>query len=394
MPFAIYVLGFMIFSQTTSEFMVSGLMQSLSAEFGVSVAAIGYLVSAYSAGMIVGGPMLTVGLLKMPRKQAFMTLSFVFLAGQTLGALAPNYEVMMLARIVTGISSSACFGVALGICFSLVRPESHGRAASIVLGGLMVATAIGLPMAMLFDQYFGWRASFWAVVVMVLLAGVLGQWVIPSSPKPETVLIRNELGAFRNRSLWFAYATSMLIIGATFAAFSYFTPILTDLSGFSAKTVPLLLAVYGVATIIGNIVTGRLSDRYMMPVLTIGLLMLTLALVLFGLFADIGAIAIIAVILTGLAGVPMNPAMATRITRVAGTGSLVTTVHGSVISLGVVVGSAAGGLTIDAGYGLISPLWIGALLAVFGLMTLLPFFRRSGAPQSRLTAPTQEAKSR
>ncbi|QYR19247.1 MFS transporter [Paenibacillus sp. sptzw28] len=382
MPYAVYVLGFMIFSQTTSEFMVAGMMHSLSAEFGVSVAAIGYLVSAYAAGMIVGGPMLTVGLLRMPRKHAFLALALVFVVGQTLGALAPNYEVMLVARIITGISSSACFGVSLSICFNLVAPESRGRAASIVLGGLMVATALGLPAAMMFDQYFGWRASFWAVVFLVIFSGVLGQLVIPASPKPKSIRIRSELEAFRNRHLWFAYATSMLIIGATFAAFSYFAPILTGLVGFSSKTIPFLLAIYGAATVIGNIVTGRLSDRYTMSVLTIGLITLTIALVLFGLFSDIAVIAMMAVILIGLVGVPMNPAMSTRITRVAGTGTLVTTVHGSVISLGVVVGSVIGGLTIDAGYGLISPLWVGSIMAVIGLFSLLPFLRRNSISQS------------
>lgn len=386
MPFAIYVLGLMIFSMTTSEFMVAGMMASLSSEFGVSVSAIGYLISAYAAGMIVGGPLLTVGLLKVPRKQAFLALAFVFLVGQTIGALASSYEMMMVARVITGISSAASFGVSLSIGFTLVRPESLGRAASVVLGGLMVATAIGLPAAMVFDQYFGWRASFWAVVALVLLSGVLGQFAIPPSPKPETVSIRGELAAFRNRNLWAAYSTSMLIIGATFAAFSYFSPILTDLTGFGTAMVPLLLGIYGMATVIGNIVTGRLADHYTMPILTIGLVTLSVTLVVFGLFVHSATVAMLAVIVVGLTGVPMNPAMTTRITRVANTGSLVTTVHGSVISLGVVVGSSIGGLTIDAGYGLVSPLWVGALLAILGLFSLLPFLRAKGkapdAPKS------------
>ncbi|WP_248925118.1 MFS transporter [Paenibacillus hamazuiensis] len=389
MPFAIYVLGLMIFSMTTSEFMVAGMMTSLAAEFGVTIAAVGYLISSYAAGMIVGGPLLTVVLLKVPRKQAFLALAFVFLAGQTLGALASGYGVMLAARIITGVSSAACFGVSLAICFSLVRPESHGQAASVVLGGLMVATALGLPAAMLFDQFLGWRASFWAVVILVLLSGLLGLIAIPSSPKPESVRLRGELKAFRNLSLWAAYATSMLIIGATFAAFSYFSPILTELSGFAAETVPFLLALYGVATVVGNAVTGRLADRYMMPVLISGLAVLTAALIGFGLFAHSKVISIAAVIAVGLAGVTMNPAMTTRITRVANTGTLVTTVHGSVISLGIVVGSSIGGMFIDAGYGVGSPLWVGALLAALGLLSLLPYLRNKSGKKHGLPDRTE-----
>lgn len=381
MPLSIYILGLMIFSMTTSEFMVAGIMPSLSAEFGVSVAAIGYLITAYAAGMIIGGPLLTVGLLKVPRKQAFMILAAIFLVGQTLGAVATTYEVMMAARVITGISSAAAFGVSLAISFSLVGPESRGRAASIVLGGLMVATAIGLPLAMWIEQLLGWRASFWAVVVLVLASGLVGLFTIPSLPRAESAGIRGEFVAFKNRHLWAAYATSMLIIGATFAAFSYFSPILTDLTGFGAQAVPILLGVYGVATVLGNMVTGRLADHYMMQILTIGLVALAAALVVFGLFVHSQVIAMIAVVIVGLAGVPMNPAMATRVTRVADTGSLVTTVHGSVISLGVVVGSSVGGMAMDAGFGLASPLWVGAFLAVLGLLSLLPAVRGRGIAQ-------------
>ncbi|GMX60258.1 MFS transporter [Paenibacillus elgii] len=380
MPFAIYVLGMMIFSMTTAEFTVAGIMTSLSKEFDVSIASIGYLISAYAAGMIVGGPLLAIGLSNVSKKRAFLWISSIFLFGQTLGALAIGYEMMMVARIITGVSSAACFGVSLGICFDLVSPQYRGRAASIVLGGLMVATALGLPAAMLFNQYFGWRSSFWAVVVLVLLSGLLGMKVIPAASKPESVSLRSELESFKNPNLWTAYATSLLIIGATFAAFSYFAPILTDLSGFDTATIPLLLGIYGIATVAGNLVTGRLADRYMMPTLTIGLMLLTAALLMFGIYAHSPYVSVIAVILIGLTGVTLNPAMSTRITRVAGTGTLVTTVHGSVISLGVVAGSSIGGLAIDAGYGLRSPLWVGFVLAILGLISLLPYFKSAEAP--------------
>ncbi|MBB6633254.1 MFS transporter [Cohnella thailandensis] len=395
MPLAIYVLGLMIFSMTTSEFMVAGIMPSLSAEFGVSIAAIGYLISSYAAGMIIGGPLLTIGLLKVPRKKAFLALSFIFLVGQTLGALAPNYELMMAARVLTGIASSACFGVAIAIALTLVRPERSGRAASIVLGGLMVATAVGLPAAMLFDQYWGWRSSFWAVDVLVLVSGLMALILIPKSTKEESasITIRSELAAFRSRHLWAAFATSMLIIGATFAAFSYFTPILTDLAGFDSQTVPLLLGIYGVATVVGNTITGRLADRHMMTILTTGLIVLTAALVLFGLLARSPVMAVAAVIVIGLSGVTMNPAMVTRVSRVSNSGALVSTFHVSVVNFGIVVGSTIGGMTIDHGFGLVSPLWVGAGLALLGLLSLLPYYNKKSAVATASPSAAETGKS-
>lgn len=381
MPFAVYVLGLMIFSMTTSEFMVSGMMISLSHDFDVSIAAIGYLISAYAAGMIVGGPLLSVALYNISKKRAFLLLSFIFLVGQSLGAIATNYEIMMAARIITGVSSAACFGISLAICFEMVKPEQRGRAASVVLGGLMVATALGLPMAMLFDQYYGWRSSFWAVVALVLLSGLLSIKAIPVTSVQKKAELRNEITAFKNKHLWAAYSTSMLIIGATFSAFSYFTPILSSKTGLDTTFIPFILALYGLATIIGNIVTGRLADRYMMPTLIIGLLSLTSALIAFVLFVHDPYLSVIAVMIIGLTGVTMNPAMTARVARVAGAGTLVTTVHGSIISLGIVVGSTLGGMSIDAGYGVTSPLWVGATLGGAGLVSLLPYLTRSKRTQ-------------
>ncbi|WP_433273757.1 MFS transporter [Actinosynnema sp. CS-041913] len=372
MPLAVYVLGLGIFAVTTSEFMVSGLMPALSAEFGVTISAVGYLISVYAAAMALGGPVLTVGLLRFPRKNTLLLLIGVFIAGQALGAVAASYEVMLVARVVTGVAASSVFGMSFAIAVDTVGPARAGRAASIVVGGLMIGTVLGLPAATFVGQEFGWRTSFWAVAGLALVVGLITLKVVPASPGAGDVGLREELTAFRSGRLWAAYATSTLIIGATFVAFSYFTPILTDVSGFESGAVPVLLAVYGVATVVGNVVVGRFADRHTMGVLAVGLVSLTVSLAIFGLFADVRAVAVVALVLVGLVGVTMNPAMAARVIRTSNGRPLVNTVHTSVITFGVVIGSWAGGLAISAGHGLRAPLWIGVALAVLGFLSIVP----------------------
>lgn len=372
MPLAVYVLGIGIFALITSEYMVSGLILSLAADFGVSVVAIGYLVTAYAGAMAVGGPVLTVGLLKMSRKSALLMLISVFLAGQVLGALSPSYQVMLVARLVTGIAAAAFFGVALTTCAELVGPQLQGRASSIVLGGLMVGTVFGLPAATLVGEYFGWRVSFWAVAAVALVAGLAVLKVIPATARPESVSIRTELTAFRQGKLWAVFTTSLLLIGATFAAFTYFVPILTGVSGFAVAMVPLLLVVYGLATIVGNYVVGRLADRFTIPVLAVGFVALIVGLVVFALSAHNPVISVLIVIVIGLTGVSMNPALVTRGMLASNGSPLVNTVHTAFIMLGVVVGSWIGGLGISAGFGLVAPLWLGAGLAMLGLLSIVP----------------------
>ncbi|MEB9680987.1 MFS transporter [Bacillus thuringiensis serovar pingluonsis] len=379
MPSTIYLLALAIFCMTTSEFMVAGMMNELALAFQVSVSSIGYLITAYAGAMVIGGPILTAILLRIRSKQALLFLMFVFLIGQSLGAIAWNYDIMMISRIITGIASSSAFGVAISYSATLVHPTSRGKAASIVLAGLMIATVIGLPITTVISQYFGWRASFWAVSVLVLVSGIMIQWLLPSSSIKEQLNWKDELIHFKSRHLWAAYITSMFIIGGTFAAFSYFTPIFTNVTGFSSASIPYLLALYGSATVVGNIVIGKFADKFTMKILMIGLIILILAMSLFALGAENKYIAVISTICIGLTGVALNPAMIARVMKTARNGAMINTVHSSFITLGVVIGSSLGGLGISKGHGFVSPLWIGVCLAILGLISLIPYLRKEKA---------------
>ncbi|HGW5374924.1 TPA: MFS transporter [Pseudomonas aeruginosa] len=380
MPLVVYILGLTIFSVTTSEFMVAGMMLSLTSAFDVSVTEIGYLISLYAGGMVIGGPLLTTFLLKLrvPNKRALLWLLSAYAFAQAIAASAASYEIMAAARVATGVAGSACFGVALAICAEIVGPSARGRAASVVIGGLMLATVLGVPMATIVDQHMGWRAAFWLVFVLTVICGLIVSILVPRSRNQQTVGLGAELAEFRNPHLWAAYMTSALIIGATFAAFAYFAPILTEVTGFTAAAIPWLLGVYGLANVVGNSVVGRYADRYTMPIMLLGLIVLSVTLILLALLAQYAATAVALIIVIGLVGVPMNPAMITRVMRTAAhPGPLVNTVHTSVINIGLAVGSWVGGLGISAGYGLRSPLWVGVALALLGVVSLLPYMRRN-----------------
>lgn len=381
MPSIIYLLAVAIFCMTTSEFMVAGMMNELALAFQVSVSSIGYLISAYAGAMVIGGPILTAILLRMRSKQALLFLMFVFLIGQSLGAIAWNYDIMMISRIITGIASASAsaFGVAISFSATLVHSDSRGKAASIVLAGLMFATVLGLPITTVISQSFGWRISFGAVSVLVLVSGLMIQRLLPSSSNKEQLNWKDELLRFKNIHLWAAYVTSMFIIGGTFAAFSYFTPIFTNVTGFSRASIPYLLALYGSATVIGNIIIGKFADKFTMKILMGGLIILIIALSVFALSAENKYIAVISTIFIGLTGVALNPAMVARVMKTASNGIMINTVHSSFITLGIVIGSSLGGLGISKGYGFVSPLWIGACLAILGVISLFPYLHKGKA---------------
>ncbi|RSZ60433.1 MFS transporter [Massilia atriviolacea] len=378
MPLLVYILGLTIFSITTSEFMVAGMMPSLAQGLGVPVAKVGYLIALYAIGMVVGGPITTVGLLKLriPNKQGLLCLLGLYALAQSVAASATSYEVMAFARVATGVAGAACFGMSLAICAELVSPEVRGRAAGVVIGGLMLASVLGVPMATLVDQHMGWRASFWLVVILTLGCALLIALLVPRSRAADAVGLSEELGEFKNPQLWAAYASSGLIIGAVFSAFSYYTPILTEISGFPASSIPWLLGAYGVANVVGNGVVGRFADQYTFPIMIGGMIMMGISLALFAFFAHSKPISVTLLVVTGLVGMSMNPAIIARVMKTVHPGPLVNTVHTSVINIGLGLGSWAGGLGIAAGWGLLSPLWVGVALSVLALASLLPYVGR------------------
>ncbi|MCC3774465.1 MFS transporter [Streptomyces sp. UNOB3_S3] len=381
MPRAVYVLALGVFAMVTSEFVVAGLMPQMAGGLDAAIPQIGYLITAFAAAMSLGGPLLTVALLRLRPRRALAVLFVVFLAGNALAATAPGYGAMLVARVVTGVASQAFFGTAVSLCAQLTRPEVRGRAVAVLMNGLMLGTLLGLPMSTLIGERLGWRAAFWVITGLAVLAALCTLAGVPDAPHAEGGgSLREEMGVFRNRGLWRALSTSTCVIGATFSAFSYFNPILTEVTGFGSGTVPLLLIGYGAATVIGNNVVGRLADRHAVTVLLFGLVLNLVFLTGFALLAHLKVPTVVFMMGVGLVGVTMNPAMVTRVQRAGNARPLVNTVHSSFITFGVLIGSSAGGLAI-ADFGLRAPLWLGAGMAVIGVLTVVPeaFPRAAGA---------------
>ena len=378
MPLVVYILGLAIFSLGTAELMVAGMMSTLSEAFDITVGEVGHLISYYAFGVMLGGPVLTYVFLKFkaPYRTTLLWLLGLYVIVQGFSAFVSDYNVLVAIRIVTGILCAGCLSLSLATSMALVPVESRPRAASIVIAGFMVSNVFGVPLATIIDQQWGWRISFGLVAILVFICLCALVRLLPPMAGGSTIKMAEEIKAFKNKAYWKACTTSCLILGASFSAFSYFVPVLVDVADFNMQTVPFILMLYGLANIVGNMITGRLAYRHSLAIMVVGLIVLSISLLGMALFAQYQSIAILAVIFIGLSGVPMNPAMMARIVSVAHPGPMVNAVHTSVINIGLGGGSYLGGMAISSGYGLRSALWIGLILAILALVSVLPYARR------------------
>ena len=377
MPLAVYILGLAIFAVGTAELMVAGMTATLSQAFGISVGDVGHLISYYAFGVMLGGPVLTYFFLKykVQYRKVLLILLALYVVVQGLSAFISSHAILIAIRFITGVLCAGCLSLSLAISMAMVPNHNKPRAAAIVIGGFMISNVFGVPLATMIDQQWGWRITFGLVAVLVFVSLIALVRLLPEVSGGGQLRMEEEIKAFKNKAYWKACVTSCLILGASFAAFSYFVPILVDITGFSMHVVPFILMAFGFSNIVGTTITGRLAHNHSLKIMLVGLTVLSISLFAFAIFAEYKTVAILAIILIGLSGVPMNPAMMARIVSVAHPGPMVNAVHTSVINIGLGGGSYIGGVAITNGYGLRSGLWIGAILAVLALASLLPYVR-------------------
>ncbi|MFF2698736.1 Cmx/CmrA family chloramphenicol efflux MFS transporter [Streptomyces cyaneofuscatus] len=389
MPFAVYVLGLAVFAQGTSEFMLSGLVSSIAADLGVSLAAAGLLTSAFAVGMVLGAPLMALAGRTWPRRRALLFFLAVFVAVHIAGALTPSYGVLLATRFVGALANAGFWAVALTAAVSMVPDRLKGRATAVVVGGVTIACVVGVPAGAVVGERWGWRAAFWAVALVSLPAfaailrslpgGVRGDG--EAAPVRNELRVRDELRVLTGPRLRPTLLTMALVQGATFCAFSYLEPLLTRTAGLGAAWVPAALALFGAGAFLGVTVAGRYADRRATALVAYGMVALALGWSALALTAGRPVAALVLIPLLGLLAFGTGTALITRLLgQATGAPTLAGASATAAFNLGAAVGPWAGGLALDAGLGHRAPVWVSA--ALMGLALVVAGARRAAVAVS------------
>lgn len=356
----------------TTEFASMGVLPLVTSDLGRSVPEGGRLISAYALGVVVGAPTLAVLGARLPRRALLLLLAVAFTAGNALSALAPGFGSLALARFVTGLPHGAYFGVASLVAASLVPPERRSRAVARAMLGLPVANVVGVPLATLLGQQFGWRSTYWTVAALGLLTVLALAVCLPRAVAAPVASPLGELAALRSPLVWLALLVGAVGFGGFFAVYSYVDPTLRALSGFSEGAVPVALALFGLGMTLGTEVGGRLADRSVSGTVYAGFGSLLVVLLLFTVTVHGAVTAAATVFLIGATGTLALPALQTRLMDVAGDAqTLAAAGNHSALNLANALGAWLGGLVLSAGLGYTAPALVGAALAAGGIAVML-----------------------
>ena len=347
----------------TSEFIIMGLLPDLAKSFSISIPKAGVLVTAYALSVTFGSPFIALLLARTERKRALLILMGMFVTGNLLCALAPNYELLLCARILTALCHGAFFGIGSIVATNLVPFNQRTQAVTLMFSGLMIANVLGVPAGTALGQAFGWRAAFFALLPVGLLALAALYRMVPEQPS-EAVQLKHEFRAVIRPQVQLVLSLSTISSTALFCVFTYIAPMLESITRVSPHAVTWVLVLFGASITIGNFLGGRLGDWKPMPLLLTGLVLLIVILIAMPLAMPhlIPAVALIFVwgLVHFCAIAPLQPRI---VDQAKGAPNLASTLNQGAFNLGNALGASLGGLVLTAGYGYLKLPVAGAAVA-------------------------------
>lgn len=382
MPLALFALAIAAFGVGTSEFVIMGLLPDVARNLDVSIPSAGMLVTGYALGVTIGAPIVAMATAKVPRKRALMGLITLFIVGNALCALAPNYTILMLARIVTAFGHGAFFGIGSVVAASLVAPNKRAQAVALMFTGLTLANVLGVPLGTALGQFAGWRAPFWIVSVIACLAAAAVALWVPSNIEMKPTSLKREFRVLRDPQVLMVLGGSALASASLFAVFTYITPILEDIAGLTPHAVTLALLTFGLGLTAGSTLGGRLADWKLMPSLLTFLGVLAVVLVVFTMTMHEPLPAVVTLLIWGMFGFAIVPPLQLRVVDKAHDApNLAATLNQGAFNLGNATGAWLGGAAISAGVSLTALPWVGVICVLLALavMATSALLERRGA---------------
>mgnify|MGYP000686972906 FL=1 len=379
----LYALSFGTFGLGIAEFIMMSILPDVAAGFDISLSEAGHLISAYALGVCVGAPLVVVVARSWPLRTILLALVGLFVAGNLLMALSADYWMGLCARFVSGLPHGAYFGVGSIVASRLAEKGKSTSAVAIMIMGMTIANLFGVPAGNFLGHFLSWRLVF---VIAALWGGVTIWFIRRWVPVLPATNLKGQFRFLRRPEPWMLIAATMLGNGGAFCWYSYVNPLMTEVSGFSVGTMPVLMLLAGASMCVGNYLGGHLSDRFTPGIVAMSMQFLMFAsLLLIYFFASYGFLsALLMCVCTGCLFAVSSPQQLLLLQYSPGGEMMGGAMVQLAFNLGNAVGAYFGGLSIEHGAGLESTVLIGSFFALLGTTVFLVFNYMVFKPQRKL----------
>ncbi|MDX8572422.1 MFS transporter [Elizabethkingia sp. HX QKY] len=364
-----------------TEFTIMGMLPDVARDLSISIPQAGYLITAYALGVVVGAPLLVVGLNKFSPTKTLILLMILFTVFNGLSIIAPDYELLMVSRFISGLPHGAFFGVGSVVASRLADKGKEAQAVATMFSGLTVANLLGVPLGTYIGHHFSWRYTFLLIAIIGLLTILaLKLWMPKTEARESKPSPWKDFSIFRSSNVWFMVLLFSVAPGALFAWISYIAPLMSDVSGIAEKHLPYIMVLAGLGMFVGNLIGGKLTDAFSPSVIVIAVLVFQIVCMMTIYYTAANAWAsLVMTFLTGVTTFALVPSLTLLLLNSVKSDAemLVASLGPACFNIANALGAFLGGVPIEKGYGYTSPVLIGAAMAAAGIIISLLYLRRN-----------------
>lgn len=352
-----------------TEYVVTGLLTQFAEDLHVNVSTTGLLLSVYAISVAIFGPLLRIATIKMPSKPLLLGLMGLFIISNIIAAMAPNFQVLVLSRLLSAVMHAPFFGLCMSIAFTLSTPEKGTRAIAAVQGGLTIAIMLGVPFGSYLGGIFDWRYVFWFVALLGFISLIGLILVVPNQKVGVVPNLRSELKIFKNRNVLLVLAIIVFGFSGVFTAYTFTEPMLTQIAGFNVTNITIGLFVFGVGAVIGTFASGKIPPHLLTERLLVVLIGLAAVLALFTFLIPFKFVAFIMCFLFGAGTFGTTPILNAKIILAGKEApSLSGTIAASIFNLANSIGATLSTVFLNVGASFTLITLIASGMILFGLV--------------------------
>ncbi|MFD1413359.1 MFS transporter [Oceanobacillus jeddahense] len=280
---AIFMIG--TFAIGMTEYAVTGLLTQFAADLDVAVSTTGLLLSVYAISVAICGPVLRILTVKFSPKPLLIALMAIFIISNIIAATAPNFEILLLSRLLSAMMHAPFFGLCMSMAVDISPPHKRTSAIAAVQGGLTIAIMLGVPFGSYIGGMLDWRLVFWFIALMGLI-NLIGLLIVtPNIKQKEIPKLKNEMAILKNKNVWMLIAVIVFGFSGVFTAYTFTEPMLREIAGFDVTSITIGLFLFGLGAVIGNFVSGSiqpemLTERLIVAMAILGTVLLSFTFLL------------------------------------------------------------------------------------------------------------------
>jgi DHA1 family inner membrane transport protein len=393
MPLQVWILTLSAFAIGTAEFVIAGVLPQVAGSLGITEGQAGNLITAYALAIVVGGPILTLWLARFEKRGVLIGLMALFIAGNLIGAVTANYTLLLISRVIAGLTQGPFYGIGAVVATRLVSDKLAGQAVGQMFAGLTLANVLGVPLGTWIGNELGWNMTFLVISALGLFATLAIALFVPAQRRDGATLdIRGQLTAFGEHNLLASLAITALGWVGFMTFYGYIAPVAERVAGFSAADLTWVLVVVGVGLVIGNTLGGRTADANLRLSLILWPAAMIVSLIVAGFAAPFKWPFLAAAFVFGIASFANVPPMQMRVMKYGKAApELAATANISAFNIANALGGLIGGAIVDSSFGASTIPFAAAIVPAVALLFIMSQERGSSVAPALSQPALKEA---